>query len=85
MKAKADKHQKSVNKPQPLDLKVLPPTLKVLCMYAQTGMKKDATIHFVIEPEVFGQPRKTHVLSEDIEQFSRMEEISATCIVVYMR
>ncbi|ONI01811.1 hypothetical protein PRUPE_6G160400 [Prunus persica] len=37
-----------------------------------------------MEAEVFGSPRSTHILHEDILQFGEMSKISGTCIVVYM-
>ncbi|XP_061993678.1 uncharacterized protein LOC133711589 [Rosa rugosa] len=69
-----------------MDFHGMPKSLKILCRYAQNMIKMNGNcIVFDMEERVFGSPRPTHILNEDILQLGGMEKLSATCIVIYMR
>ncbi|XP_061998689.1 uncharacterized protein LOC133715981 isoform X1 [Rosa rugosa] len=69
-----------------VDFHGMPKSLKILCRYAQNMIKMHGNcIVFDMEERVFGSPRPTHILNEDILQLGGMEKLSATCIVIYMR
>lgn len=77
---------KKLNEVPELDFHGMPKSLKLLCRYAQSMIKMDGKcITFEMEEEVFGSPRTTHILNEDILQLGGMEKLSTTCVVIYMR
>lgn len=79
-------NDEKLNEVPELDFHGMPKSLKLLCRYAQSMIKMDGKcITFEMEEEVFGSPRTTHILNEDILQLGGMEKLSATCIVIYMR
>lgn len=43
------------------------------------------TISIDMEEAVFGVAKTVYISQEDVMQFMEMKEISATCIIVYMR
>lgn len=63
----------------------LPKSLKLLYRYAERAMLDGETISIDMEEAVFGVAKTVHVSQEDVMQFMEMKEISATCIIVYMR
>lgn len=63
----------------------LPPSLKKLCKWGINGFKDGRTISFEIEEPVFGYTRKTYLLDVDVQRLAMMAELTANCIVVYMR
>lgn len=66
--------------------KLVPTNCKLLYRYAQEAMYESGkAITSEIEEEVFGEVRKLFILREDITSLMEMQELSATCIVVYMR
>ena len=60
-------------------------SLKLLYRYAERAMLDGETISVDIEKAVFGVSKTVSISQEDIMQFMEMKEISATCMIVYMR
>jgi hypothetical protein len=71
------------------DLPILPPNLPVplrnLCLWAKDALRNGATIHTILSEQVFGSSRKVYVFRRDIYALANMKELSASCIVMYMR
>lgn len=63
----------------------MPEALRKLCMWANDGLRVGATIQTIMSEQVFGSPRKTYVFRSDIYAMAHMKELSASCIVMYMR
>lgn len=63
----------------------LPKSLKLLYRYAERAMLDGETISIDMEEAVFGVAKTVYISQEDVMQFMEMKEISATCIIVYMR
>ncbi|KAM2554568.1 hypothetical protein TB2_018676 [Malus domestica] len=81
------KRGNTAEKPQELpkqDLS-LPKSLKLLYRYAERAMRDGETISVDIEKAVFGVSKTVSISREVIMQFMEMKEISATCMIVYMR
>lgn len=81
------KRGKTAAKPQDLpkqDMN-LPKSLKLLYRYAERAMLDGETISIDMEEAVFGVAKTVYISQEDVMQFMEMKEISATCIIVYMR
>ena len=70
---------------QSLITSALPASLKKLCEWGINGFKDGRTICFEIEGSVFGYIRKTYLLDVDVQRLAMMAELTANCIVVYMR
>lgn len=70
---------------QSLITSALPASLKKLCKWGINGFKDGRTICFEIEGPVFGYIRKTYLLDVDVQRLAMMAELTANCIVVYMR
>ncbi|KAK9942844.1 hypothetical protein M0R45_008491 [Rubus argutus] len=63
----------------------LPASLKMLCMWGEEAFKDGHTINFEMDSEVFGYVRKTYIIGTDVRRLASMREITANCIVVYLR
>ena len=65
------------------DLENLPTACKFLLIYARKNMNRSSTVEVPLK--VFGYIETMYIPQEDIIQFCRMEEISAICVVFYIR
>ena len=63
----------------------LPASLQMLCMWGEEAFKDGRTINFEMESEVFGYVRKTFIIGTDVRRLASMREVTANCIVVYLR
>jgi hypothetical protein len=71
------------------DFQILSPNVLVplnnLCLWAKNALTNGATIHTTLSEQVFGFPRKTYIFRRDIYAMANMKELSASCIVMYIR
>lgn len=66
--------------------KHVPKQCKLLYRFAtETMVASGKVMSSEVEPEVFGDVRRLYILKEDITSLLEMKELSATCLVVYMR
>ena len=63
----------------------LPNSLSMLCMWGEEGFKNDKAIKFNMEPELFGEIRKTYIFGDDVLTMARLHKVTGNCIVIYQR
>lgn len=57
----------------------------MLCLWGEEAFKNGRTINFDMEPEVFGNVRKTYIMGTDVRRLASMREVTGNCIVLYQR
>lgn len=66
--------------------KKVPSECKLLYRFAREAMATSGkALTTDIDEQVFGAVRRLYILREDITSVMEMSELSASCIVVYMR
>ena len=68
----------------PASLKITA-SLKMLCLWGEEAFKNGRTINFDMEPEVFGNVRKTYIMGTNVRRLASMREVTGNCIVLYQR
>ncbi|PON68165.1 hypothetical protein PanWU01x14_097250 [Parasponia andersonii] len=63
----------------------IPAPLEVVVRYAEQALKDGQTISVPMPADIVGYEHTLIVLQEDIVQFGKLEEISATCIAIYLK
>ncbi|PON60104.1 hypothetical protein TorRG33x02_285880 [Trema orientale] len=63
----------------------LPPSLKMLMKHGDEILGSQGIIVILLEHDIIGDAHDIYVLREDISQFCKMTQISATFIIVYIR
>lgn len=69
----------------PLDKMSVPPQLYIVYCYSKAIGTAGRNIKVCLADDVLGHECTLHVNFEDIDAFSRLQPISTTCIVVYIR
>jgi hypothetical protein len=57
----------------------------MICLWGEEAFKDGRTINFDMEPEVFGNIRKTYIMGTDVRRLASMREVTGNCIVLYQR
>ena len=62
----------------------LPIQLKYILRYAKRVMVDGSSFSFQLSPELFGIPRKSYVLQEDVIDFCNMQKVKTLSMVAYI-
>lgn len=63
----------------------LPPCLQLVWIYVSQHMKDDQTIKLRLQEDILGSYEENYLTRIDILEFISMSEISAPCVLVYLK